>query len=200
MCGRDFVNPVDWEPVGSEYWRILLRCGECETWREVVVTNAVARRYDVELDRRAAVLAASWERLDRERMIAEVEAMTTALRLGLIDAADFVGGAQPRQQPTEAGTMTDADRHLRAGRRAPVADSGGHAAAPPQRAPAPDRDGPGRPGPAPSRSTARPSPTPRAGSPGPPAAPWHWALLSLVLALGLLPLRPSAPISSPRTR
>ena len=99
MCGRDFVNPVDWEPVGSEYWRILLRCGECETWREVVVTNAVARRYDVELDRRAAVLAASWERLDRERMIGEVEAMTTALRLSLIDAADFVAerdrGARP---------------------------------------------------------------------------------------------------------
>ena len=102
MCGRDFVNPVDWEPVGSEYWRILLRCGECETWREVVVTNAVARRFDVELDRRAAVLAASWERLDRQRMIGEVEAMTTALRLSLIDAADFVaerdrGSRPPRQ-------------------------------------------------------------------------------------------------------
>jgi hypothetical protein len=102
MCGRDFVNPVDWEPVGSEHWRILLRCGECETWREVTVTNAVAQRYDVELDRRAAVLKASWERLDRERMIGEVEAMTTALRRGLIDAADFAaehsrGSRPPRQ-------------------------------------------------------------------------------------------------------
>jgi hypothetical protein len=102
MCGRDFVNPVDWEPVGSEHWRILLRCGECETWREVTVTNEVARRYDVELDRRAAVLAASWERLDRERMIGEVETMTTALRLSLIDAADFAaehnrGSSPPRQ-------------------------------------------------------------------------------------------------------
>jgi hypothetical protein len=102
MCGRDFVNPVDWEPVGSEYWRILLRCGECETWREVTVTNAVARRYDVELNRRAAVLAASWERLDRERMIGEAEAMTTALRLSLIDAADFAAehnrGSSPPSQ------------------------------------------------------------------------------------------------------
>jgi len=102
MCGRDFVNPVDWEPVGAEHWRILLRCGECETWREVTVTNAVARRYDVELKRRAAALARSWERLDRERMIGEVEAMTTALRLSLIDAADFAadhnrGSSPPRQ-------------------------------------------------------------------------------------------------------
>jgi hypothetical protein len=102
MCGRDFVNPVDWEPVGSEHWRILLRCGECETWREVTVTNAIARRYDIELNLRAAIVAAAWERLDRERMIGEVEAMATALRRGLIDAADFAaehnrGGSPPRQ-------------------------------------------------------------------------------------------------------
>jgi hypothetical protein len=89
MCGRDFVNPVDWEPVGSEHWWLLLRCGECETRREVTVTNAVARRYDAELDRRAELLAASLARLDRERMIGQVEAMAIALRLSLIDAADF---------------------------------------------------------------------------------------------------------------
>jgi hypothetical protein len=89
MCRRDFVNPVDWEPAGPEHWWLLLRCGECETWREVTVTNAVARRYDAELNRRADIVAASLERLDRERMIVEAEAMTTALRLSLIDAADF---------------------------------------------------------------------------------------------------------------
>jgi predicted aminopeptidase len=98
MCGRDFVNPVDWEPAGSEHWGLLLRCGECETWREVTVTNAVARRYDAELNRRADIVAASLERLDRERMIVEAEAMTIALRLCLIDAADFAtarkGGGQ----------------------------------------------------------------------------------------------------------
>jgi hypothetical protein len=102
VCGRDFMSPVDWEPVGSEQWRILLRCGECETWRRVTVTNAVARRYDVELNRRAAVIAAAWERLDHERMIGEVETMTTALRLGLIDAADFAAehsrGGSPQRQ------------------------------------------------------------------------------------------------------
>jgi hypothetical protein len=89
VCRRDFVNPVDWEPAGAEHWWLLLRCGECEAWREVTVTNAVAQRYDGELNRRAAVVAAALERLDRERMIVEAEAMTTALRLCLIDAADF---------------------------------------------------------------------------------------------------------------
>ena len=89
VCGGDFVNPVDWEPVGPERWRILLRCGECGTWREVTVTNAVAQRYDVELNRRAVRLAASLDRMDRERMLGQAEAMTIALELGLIDAADF---------------------------------------------------------------------------------------------------------------
>jgi hypothetical protein len=98
MCGRDFVNPVDWQPAGPEHWWLLLRCGECATWREVTVSNAVARRYDAELDRRAGIVAAALERLDRERMIVEAEAMTTALRLCLIDAADFATARHHRGQ------------------------------------------------------------------------------------------------------
>ena len=88
-CGRDFVNPVDWEPVSPEAWWILLRCGECHTFREVTVTNAVAERFDLELDRRADVLHRALHKLDTERMRAQAEAMIGALRHGLIDAADF---------------------------------------------------------------------------------------------------------------
>ena len=40
MCAADFVNPVDWEPVGDTQWWMLLRCGACDTWREVTVPNA----------------------------------------------------------------------------------------------------------------------------------------------------------------
>jgi hypothetical protein len=69
MCGRDFVNPVEWETVGPEHRRLLLRCGECETWRDVTVTNADAQRYDVELGRRAGVLAALLDRMERERIV-----------------------------------------------------------------------------------------------------------------------------------
>ena len=55
-CGKDYVNPVDWEPVTPEAWWMRLRCGECEVWREVTVTNKVAERFDVELDRRADLI------------------------------------------------------------------------------------------------------------------------------------------------
>jgi hypothetical protein len=88
-CGRDFVNPVDWEPVDDDHWWMLLRCGECETWREVTVSNAVAQRFDVELDRRLDVIARTWNKIDRQRMASEMEAIIGALRRGLLDAADF---------------------------------------------------------------------------------------------------------------
>jgi hypothetical protein len=88
-CGRDFVNPVDWEPVTPESWWMRLRCGECHVFREVTVTNAVAERFDIELDRRADMLHRALAKLDRERMVQQAEAMIGALRHGLIDAADF---------------------------------------------------------------------------------------------------------------
>lgn len=83
------MNPVTWEPVGRDDWWMLLRCGECGTFREVTVADDVAQRFDVELDRGVDVLQRALHRLDLERMAAQVEAMTTALRRGLIDAADF---------------------------------------------------------------------------------------------------------------
>src|SRR4051794_23634964 len=89
FCSKDFVCPVDWEPVTPEAWWMLLRCGECHTFREVTVTNAVAERFDLELDRRADVLQRTLYKLDTERMRAQAEAMIGALRHGLIDAADF---------------------------------------------------------------------------------------------------------------
>ena len=89
ICGDDFVNPVDWEPVGDTHWWMLLRCGACDTWREATVTNDIASRYDLELDRRMEVLARALERIDTRRMATDVETMIQALRRGLIDATDF---------------------------------------------------------------------------------------------------------------
>ena len=89
MCGRDYVNPVDWEPVGDTHWSNQLRCGACDTWRETTVTNAIAARFDFELDRRLDVLTRALDRIDRRRMAADVETLIEALRRGLIDAADF---------------------------------------------------------------------------------------------------------------
>jgi hypothetical protein len=89
MCGRDYVNPVDWEPVEGDHWWMLLRCGECHTWREVTVSDDVAQRFDGELNRRIDVLAGALSKLDRQHMTAWAESFVLALRSGLLDAADF---------------------------------------------------------------------------------------------------------------
>jgi hypothetical protein len=89
LCGADYVNPVRWEPVDETHWWMLLRCGACDTWREVTTTNAVAARFELEHHRRLDVLADALDRLDSRRMAAEVETMIAALRRGLVDAADF---------------------------------------------------------------------------------------------------------------
>jgi hypothetical protein len=88
-CGKDFVNPVEWEPVTPETWWMRLRCGECHVWREVTVTNHVAESFDLELDRRAELIHQALARLDRERFAREVETMVGALRHWLIEPADF---------------------------------------------------------------------------------------------------------------
>jgi hypothetical protein len=88
-CGKDYVNPVEWEPVTPEAWWIQLRCGECHMWREVTVTNQVAEQFDLELDRRADLIHRALAKLDRERMVQQVETMIGALRHGLIEPVDF---------------------------------------------------------------------------------------------------------------
>jgi hypothetical protein len=89
LCRADAVVPVDWDELDDERWHMLLRCAECETYRDVVVTDDVAKRYEADLQRGMAEIAAALERSDRARMASEVRAFVTALERDLIDAADF---------------------------------------------------------------------------------------------------------------
>jgi hypothetical protein len=89
-CSADCVSPVDWEEVGETHWWIRARCGACEVWRDVVVSDEEAESYDQALKRHAAVIERAVDRLDHERMRAEVEAFVGAVDHGLIDASWFM--------------------------------------------------------------------------------------------------------------
>jgi hypothetical protein len=65
QCGSGFVNPVDWQACDAAYWWIRLRCGECGLVREAFVTNEDAARFERELDRGVAEIAAAVARLER---------------------------------------------------------------------------------------------------------------------------------------
>ena len=89
MCHRDFVVPVQWEPVGQDRWWMFLRFAECGVSREVTVSNAEAERYDEELIAAARGIRRAADLLDRQRFAADVDRFVAAMRYGLIDAADF---------------------------------------------------------------------------------------------------------------
>ena len=66
-----------------------LRCGECESIGEVVVSDATAQRYDRRLDKGMSEIALILRRLEREAMARDAETFATALELDLLDAGDF---------------------------------------------------------------------------------------------------------------
>jgi hypothetical protein len=89
LCHDDFVVPVWWEEVDDQHWHMLLRCAQCQTYRDVTVGNDVAKAFDRDLQRGQAVIADALERSDRARMLAELPVLIVALERDLIDAADF---------------------------------------------------------------------------------------------------------------
>ncbi|HEX6652027.1 MAG TPA: hypothetical protein VF072_04735 [Thermoleophilaceae bacterium] len=88
-CGEPFVCPVTWAESGPADWWLLLRCGSCGTSREVVATNAAVAEYDSQLDEGMKVINAAAERLAREALAAEADALGTALGMDLLGADDF---------------------------------------------------------------------------------------------------------------
>lgn len=88
-CASGYAIPTAWTQHDEDSWWIHVRCGECGASREVVVSDAAARRYDGELDRGMRVIARAVDRLERAKMAKEAEALATALELDLVDADDF---------------------------------------------------------------------------------------------------------------
>ena len=88
-CGTDYVIPVEWTEDGPSCWWMRLRCGECGSFREVVVSNELAQRYNADLNRGVDLIAGSLRRVEQAAMAALADRLATALRLDLVDAADF---------------------------------------------------------------------------------------------------------------
>jgi len=92
LCHDDCVVPVEAEALDHGRWDLRLRCGQCGTYRDVVVSDDVANRYSLDLDRGMAEIAAALRQQDHERMTAEAQIFIAALEHDLIDGADFASG------------------------------------------------------------------------------------------------------------
>ena len=89
-CGSGYVIPTDWAERDEAAWWIRLRCGECGSGREVVVSDATAQRYDQRLQQGMDEIARALHRQELEQMARDAETFATALDLDLLDADDFV--------------------------------------------------------------------------------------------------------------
>jgi hypothetical protein len=88
-CAGELVYPLDWAEEGAGYWRIVLRCPECEARREGVFEQSVVERLDDELDHGAGALLSDLKRLTHANMTDEVEFFVRALQADLITPSDF---------------------------------------------------------------------------------------------------------------
>jgi len=76
LCGADAVEDVDCLHIDLVESRIELCCGQCGTWRRLVVTRAAVRRYERALDRDRRAIEQRLHRLE----CGDVGALTSALR------------------------------------------------------------------------------------------------------------------------
>lgn len=88
-CELDFVIPVD----GVEYdecsWLIILRCGACGLRFDRRASDEEVDALCIEIDDGLERLAARADRMNRERMLREVDLFVTALDRDLITGDDF---------------------------------------------------------------------------------------------------------------
>jgi hypothetical protein len=88
-CGGELVYPLDWIEEGERHWRIILRCPECEAYREGVFEQAIVERLDDELDRATGELLSDLRQITHANMTDEIEFFVRALEADVIVPADF---------------------------------------------------------------------------------------------------------------
>jgi hypothetical protein len=88
-CNSDAVALVGLEEHGLAHWWMQLRCGGCGRWREIVVDDEGADRFQHDYETHLMAIEDDVAALDMQRMTAEAEVFAEALRRDLIDAADF---------------------------------------------------------------------------------------------------------------
>jgi hypothetical protein len=88
-CGKSFVYPVTWTESGPADWWLLLRCGSCGSWHDVLASNLVVADYDRILDADLDRIRDAADRLQREVLRQEADTFGRALRLDLLTADDF---------------------------------------------------------------------------------------------------------------
>ncbi len=89
-CGSDAFVLADSCHAASDQWCVLMRCGDCGQWREIVASTRAMTRFAAAFDAGLAAIERDIRALELERMAGEVDVFVAALERDLIDASDFI--------------------------------------------------------------------------------------------------------------
>jgi hypothetical protein len=88
-CECDMVYPIDWEQADGAYWRVTLRCPNCEEVSPGVMDEELIEKFDCLLDRGTDSLVRDLRNLTYANMATEINAFVGALDGDNILPEDF---------------------------------------------------------------------------------------------------------------
>jgi hypothetical protein len=88
-CDSPLVQPVSWEEAAGGTWRVLVRCPECETWRDDEFDQVTVEAFDAALDAGTDELTCDYRQLCRANMSDEIDRFVAAVDAGAIAPEDF---------------------------------------------------------------------------------------------------------------
>lgn len=88
-CECDMVYPIDWEQAEGNYWRVTLRCPNCEDVFPGMMDEDLIEQFDCLLDRGTDSVVRDLRNLTYANMATEINAFIGALEGGFILPEDF---------------------------------------------------------------------------------------------------------------
>jgi hypothetical protein len=88
-CRSELVYPIEWEEAGAEYWRVVLRCPNCEWSASGVFPQELVDLFDERLDQGTEQMVTDLKHLMRANMTEEIDRFVDAMDAGAILPEDF---------------------------------------------------------------------------------------------------------------
>ena len=88
-CESELVYPTEWEEAGPDYWRVALRCPNCEWTASGVFPQDLVDRFDERLDEGTEQVVTDLRELMRANMSEEIDRFVAALNAGALLPEDF---------------------------------------------------------------------------------------------------------------
>jgi hypothetical protein len=88
-CDSGLVYPLEWEEAGPDYWRVSLRCPNCEWTAAGVFPQDLVDLFDERLDLGTEQVVGDLKRLMQANMSEEIDRFVAALHADAIVPEDF---------------------------------------------------------------------------------------------------------------